>query len=78
MGSFVAFSIAARRKAAAAYAVGALFWVGGVVAATMIPAPWWFIVLDLGVAYPPMAYLGARLGERFGPRRAGAVEQGAG
>ena len=32
--------------------------VGGIFAATVIPAPMWFIALDLVVAYIPMAYFG--------------------
>ena len=32
---------------------------GGIAAIFMIPAPTWFMVLDVVVAYLPMAYLGA-------------------
>jgi hypothetical protein len=41
--------------------VAGLFLGGGVTAATMIPAPTWFVVLDLVVAYIPMAWLGSKL-----------------
>lgn len=67
-GSFVAFLVAASRRSAIAYLIGAVFFAGGVAASFMIPAPPWFIVLDLTAAYFPMSYLGARLGGRFRPR----------
>jgi hypothetical protein len=61
-GAGVAAMIAARHKMALALAVGALHLVGGIAAAFMIPAPVWFIVCDLGVAYIPMAWVGGKLG----------------
>ncbi len=64
-GAFTAYSIAGRYRVYAAYAVGALFLVGGITAAFMIPAPVWFIVLDLVVAYLPMAWVSSQLGKRF-------------
>ncbi len=60
-GAMVAAAIAATRKMTFALVVGVFFLIGGIVAATMIPAPTWFIVLDLVVAYLPMAWLGGRL-----------------
>lgn len=63
-GSLVAFVLAAGGKAVVAWVVGAFFLAGGIGASFMIPAPAWFIALDLCVAYLPMAYLGARLGAR--------------
>lgn len=44
-----------------ALVVGGLHFVGGVAAAFMIPVPTWFVVLDLTVAYLPMAWLGGRI-----------------
>jgi hypothetical protein len=41
--------------------VGVVFLAGGIAATFMIPAPTWFMVLDVVVAYLPMAYLGAVL-----------------
>lgn len=64
-GAFTAFRLASTHKAQMAFVVGALFLVGGIWAATMIPAPTWFIALDLIGAYLPMAWLATRLG---GPR----------
>jgi hypothetical protein len=52
-----------------AWAVGALFLLGGTVNAFMLPGPLWFTVLDL-LAYGPMAWLGMRATERLAPRAA--------
>ncbi|MBL7982273.1 MAG: hypothetical protein JNL52_10755 [Flavobacteriales bacterium] len=61
VGGFIAALIAVNRKMTVALVVGGLHFVGGVAAAFMIPAPTWFVVLDLTVAYLPMSWLGGRL-----------------
>lgn len=61
-GALVAFLIAATHKLPIALAIGVVFLAGGVAASFMIPAPVWFIALDLIVAYIPMAWLAARIG----------------
>ena len=61
-GGLVAALIAVTRKMTYALVIGFVHLVGGIVAAWLIPAPVWFIVLDLVVAYVPMAWLGGRLG----------------
>jgi hypothetical protein len=71
-GALVAYLIAATYKAPIAYAIGALFLCGGVAASFMIPAPLWFIALDLLVAYLPMAWLGIQIGTRMAPGSKGA------
>ncbi len=63
-GAAVAFLIGFRHRWIAAWVVGLVFLAGGIVAATMIPAPIWFILLDLLVAYLPMAWLGTTLVQR--------------
>lgn len=60
-GGLIAALIASVRKRACALAVGGLHLLGGIAAAFMIPAPAWFIVLDLATAYLPMAWAGWRL-----------------
>lgn len=47
----------------AAWGVGLFFLVGGVVAANLIPAPTWFIVVDLVLAYVPMSWIAIKLAE---------------
>ncbi len=60
-GAMVAFKIAATHKMKFALGIGAFFLLGGIAAATMIPAPTWFIVVDLLFAYIPMAWLVSKL-----------------
>lgn len=60
-GAATAFRVAAGRRAAFAYAIGAFFLAGGIAAATMIPAPAWFVAADLVLAYLPMAWLATKL-----------------
>ena len=57
----VCFRIAATYRTSLAYAIGAAFLAGGISAAWMIPAPIWFIVLDLVGAYIPMSWIGILL-----------------
>lgn len=64
-GALVASWIAASHKMRLAYVIGLLTLVGGIYAAYLIPAPTWFVALDLLVAYIPMAYLGGKLGIRM-------------
>ena len=64
VGTLAAYLIAASYKAQIAYVIGAVFLCGGVAASFMIPAPTWFIALDLLAAYLPMAWLGIQIGTR--------------
>jgi len=64
-GALAAYLIAASYRASIAYAIGVVFLCGGVAASFMIPAPAWFIALDLLAAYLPMAWLGLRIGGRM-------------
>ena len=61
-GALVAYLLAATHKSRIAYVVGALFLCGGIAASFMIPAPVWFIAVDLLLAYFPMAWLAIRIG----------------
>jgi hypothetical protein len=69
-GALVAYLNAASHQTAIAYGIGVLFLCGGIAASLMIPAPAWFIALDLIAAYLPMAWLGVQIGRRTGPRAA--------
>jgi len=62
VASLAAATIAASHKMMIALGFGGLFLVGGIAASMMIPAPAWFIALDLIVAYIPMAWIGGKLG----------------
>ena len=61
IGAMIAALIAATRKFTMAMIIGVFFLIGGISAAFMIPAPTWFVILDLGMAYIPMAWLGHKL-----------------
>ena len=75
VGALVAFLIAASYKAQIGYAIGVVFLCGGVAASFMIPAPAWFVALDLLAAYLPMAWLGVRIGTRITQQSHGARER---
>jgi hypothetical protein len=60
VGAFIAFRIAVTHKALLAYGVGAFFLLGGIAASFMLPAPAWYIALDLTAAYMPMSWLATR------------------
>lgn len=60
-GAFLAARLAATNYMKFAIAIGIFFLLGGAANASMLPSPMWFIVLDLGLAYIPMAWLGGKL-----------------
>ena len=64
-GALVTAWIAVSRKLRLALVIGVLTLAGGIYAAYIIPAPMWFVALDILVAYIPMAYLGGILGTRL-------------
>lgn len=64
-GALVAYLMSSSHRAAFAWAIGGLTLCGGIAAAFMIPAPKWFVALDLIVAYLPMAALATCLGTRL-------------
>lgn len=61
IGAFLAAKLAANRKMIMALIVGVVFLLGGIAMVTMVPSPTWFTVLDLVMAYIPMAWLGGKL-----------------
>ncbi len=63
-GATAGFLIAASHRSALAYTIGVVSLAGGIAATFMFPAPIWFIVLDLVIAYIPMAWVGIQLGRR--------------
>lgn len=64
-GALAAYLIAASYRTGIAYAIGAVFLCGGVAASFMIPAPIWFIALDLLAAYLVMAWVAVQIGTRM-------------
>lgn len=64
-GALTALRVMADYRPVFAYVVGAAFLAGGISASFVIPAPTWFIFLDLVVAYIPMAWVGTVIGRRL-------------
>src|SRR5690606_37709957 len=60
-GALVTSRIAATYKMTFALSLGFFFLLGGIGAAFMIPAPKWFIAVDLLLAYLPAAWLAGKI-----------------
>jgi hypothetical protein len=61
VAAFLAYRLGRNVSAQAVYIIGGIFFAGGVMMILSLPSPLWFTVLDLGVAYFPMAILAKRL-----------------
>ena len=64
VGAYVATKIAASYQQIIALIIGTLFLLGGLSVIMQMPSPTWFTILDLGLAYIPMALLGWRLSRK--------------
>jgi hypothetical protein len=73
-GALVGAVVAVSHRRVVAFVIGTLFLCAGIAASLMIPAPTWFIVLDLAAAYLPMAWLGWTLADRVKPSEVGRAE----
>ena len=60
-GSFIAAKIAGSRKKVFALVIGSLFLIGGIINAFMLPAPMWYNIVDIVLAYIPLAWIGWKL-----------------
>ena len=58
-GAVLAIKISKQTKIA--YMVALVFLYGGISMVTQVPSPMWFTVLDLGLAYIPMAWLATKI-----------------
>ncbi len=63
-GAYLSARIAASHKMKFALGIGIFFLIGGISMVFMMPAPVWFLILDLSVAYIPMGWLSGRLATR--------------
>ena len=63
-GAFLAATIAASYKMKFAVGIGFLFLLAGIANVVMLPSPLWFTILDLTVAYLPMAYIAGKIVEK--------------
>ncbi len=64
VGASIAVVFTKGNKLVSALIVAAIFLAGGIINALMLPAPLWFIVLDLVVAYIPMGLLASKMIKR--------------
>lgn len=69
VGAFIAALFAKTKKVGVALIVGGFFFLAGIIVNFMIPGPIWFKLMDLFVAYIPMAFLGAILAKRLRKKR---------
>jgi len=58
VGAFITALIAVSKRIGLALLIGAVFLLGGITMVVMVGGPVWFIILDLLVAYFPMAFIG--------------------
>ncbi|PWL28180.1 MAG: hypothetical protein DCO96_09390 [Fluviicola sp. XM-24bin1] len=68
-GAFTAALFSKNQKMGVALIIGGLFFIGGIMVSFLIPAPMWFIAMDLVVAYIPMALLGAVMAKSLFKKR---------
>lgn len=65
VGALIAGRIAATHKMKFSIAIGGLFLLGGIMVNFMLPGPTWFAVVDILIAYIPMAWIGGKIAERL-------------
>ena len=65
VGALLAGRIATTHKMKFSMAIGGLFLVGGMMINFMLPVPTWFAVVDILLAYIPMAWIGGKLAQKY-------------
>ena len=65
VGALLAGRIATTHKMKFSMAIGGLFLVGGMMINFMLPGPTWFAVVDILLAYIPMAWIGGKLAQKY-------------
>jgi hypothetical protein len=61
VGAFIAAKLAGTHTMRAALIVGVVFMIGGIMNVASLPAPMWFNITDIALAYIPMGWLGGTL-----------------
>ena len=61
IGAMVVAKLAISNKIKLAMIIGVFFLAGGITMVVMAGGPIWVVLMDLGLAYIPMAYLGGKL-----------------
>jgi len=62
-GASLAATIAVSHQMKFALLIGIFFLAGGITNVILLPSPLWFSILDIAVAYIPMAYLAYKLAD---------------
>ena len=65
IGAMFSTLIAKSKQFILAMIIGCLFLLGGILNVVMLPSPLWFSLVDLILAYLPMAYLGYLIGMKI-------------
>lgn len=65
VGAFLVAWMIPKHKMKFAIGVGAWNLIGGITNVILLPSPLAFTLIDLGLAYLPMAYLGGKLGMKM-------------
>ncbi|ALM20352.1 hypothetical protein AAT17_03435 [Nonlabens sp. MIC269] len=63
-GAYIASKVAVSYQLLWSLLIGGFFLVGGITAISMFGGPTWFMILDLTIAYIPMAYLGYKFASK--------------
>jgi len=63
IGAFIAALIAKTHRKVFAFSIGAAFLLGGISMVIILPAPLWFNLIDLVLAYIPTAFIGYKLAQ---------------
>lgn len=61
VAAFIAAKLVTEKQFYIALGIGGLFLIGGIMMVRTLPHPVWFALLDLGMAYFPMGWLGWKL-----------------
>ncbi len=65
VGALIAFLVGTGNRALLSWVVAAFFLAGGIANVMMLPAPMWFNMLDLLLAYIPMGWLAIDAGRKL-------------
>ena len=63
-GAYIAAKFSDRYHMIFAICIGLFFLLGGITMVFILPAPVWFIILDLVIAYIPMSWLGWKMSNK--------------
>jgi hypothetical protein len=64
-GATLASYIMKKHELKLAMAIGLAFFIAGFINVISLPAPMWFNILDLGIAYIPMAWIGHKVYQTY-------------